>query len=157
MSGFTSLLLPSLWKSNLKWVISYSVNTSGICPTTSESGLKVISRIDENGNGDNLNCEIIREKAYEDYKRFSGVSKITMQKFSKQLKGFCFTCDYIDCLNPEELHTSGGRILRRIEDPITHKKVQKEMIYLRTKQEADCLKNPHHPLRHNAPPAFLKK
>ncbi len=98
--------------------------------------------IDKNGNGDNLNCEIIREKAYEDYKRFSGVSKITMQKFSKQLKGFCFTCDYIDCLNPEELHTSGGRILRRIEDPITHKKVQKEMIYLRTKQEADRLKNP---------------
>lgn len=101
--------------------------------------------IDENGNGDNLNCEIIREKAYEDYKRFSGVSKITMQKFSKQLKGFCFTCDYIDCLNPEELHTSGGRILRRIEDPITHKKVQKEMIYLRTKQEADRLKNPPPP------------
>lgn len=101
--------------------------------------------IDENGNGDNLNCEIIREKAYEDYKRFSGVSKITMQKFSKQLKGFCFTCEYIDCLNPEELHTSGGRILRRIEDPITHKKVQKEMIYLRTKQEADRLKNPPPP------------
>lgn len=101
--------------------------------------------IDENGNGDNLNTEIIREKAYEDYKRFSGVSKITMQKFSKQLKGFCFTCDYIDCLNPEEFHTSGGRILRRIEDPITHKKVQKEMIYLRTKQEADRLKNPPPP------------
>lgn len=101
--------------------------------------------IDENGNGDNLNREIIREKAYEDYKRFSGVSKITMQKFSKQLKGFCFTCDYIDCLNPEELHTSGGRILRRIEDPITHQKVQKEMIYLRTKQEAERLKNPPPP------------
>ena len=101
--------------------------------------------IDENGNGDNLNTEIIREKAYEDYKRFSGVSKITMQKFSKQLKGFCFTCDYIDSLNPEELHTSGGRILRRIEDPVTHKKVQKEMIYLRTKQEAERLKNPPPP------------
>lgn len=101
--------------------------------------------IDENGNGDNLNCEIIREKAYEDYKRFSGVSKITMQRFSKQLKGFCFTCDYIDCMNPEELHTSGGRILRRIEDPISHKKVQKEMIYLRTKQEAERLKNPPPP------------
>ena len=68
-----------------------------------------------------------------------------MQKFSKQLKGFCFTCDYIDCMNPEELHTSGGRILKRIEDPITHKKVQKEMIYLRTKQEAERLKNPPPP------------
>lgn len=101
--------------------------------------------IDENGFGDNLNREIIREKALEDYKRFSGVTKITMQKFSKQLKGFCFTCDYIDCMNPEELHTSGGRILRRIEDPITRKKEQKEMIYIRTKQEADRLKNPPPP------------
>lgn len=93
----------------------------------------------------NLDREIIREKAYEDYKRFSGVSKITMQKFSKQLKGFCFTCDYIDCLNPEELHTSNGRILRRIEDPLTHQKVQKEMIYVRSMQEADRLKNPPPP------------
>ncbi|MGM9817189.1 MAG: hypothetical protein ACI304_09085 [Lepagella sp.] len=98
--------------------------------------------IDENGYGDNVNKELMREKVYEDYKKFSGVTKITMQKFSKQLKGFCFTCDYIDSLNPEELHTSGGRILRRIEDPVTHKKVQKEMIYLRTKQEAERLKNP---------------
>ena len=93
----------------------------------------------------NLDREIVREKAYEDYKRFSGVSKITMQKFSKQLKGFCFTCDYIDCLNPEELHTSNGRILRRIEDPLTHQKVQKEMIYVRSMQEADRLKNPPPP------------
>lgn len=101
--------------------------------------------IDEMGYGDNVNREIIREKAYEDYKRFSGVTKITMQKFSKQLRGFCYTCDYIDCLNPEELHTSGGRILRRIEDPLTKKKVQKEMIYLRTRQEAERIKNPPPP------------
>ena len=87
--------------------------------------------------GDNLDVEIVREKAFEDYKRFSGVTKITMQKFSKSLKGFCYTCEYIDCLNPEELHTSGGRILRRIEDPITHQKVQKEMIYIRSKKEAE--------------------
>lgn len=110
--------------------------------------------IDENGEGDNLNCEIIREKAYEDYKRFSGVNKITMQKFSKQLRGFCFTCDYIDCLNPEELHTSGGRILRRIEDPVSHKKVQKEMIYLRTVKEAEKLKNPPPPAPEPPKPLF---
>ncbi len=101
--------------------------------------------VDENGCGDNLNREIVREDAFEAYKRFSGVSKITMQKFTKSLKGFCFTCDYIDCLNPEELHNSGSRIMRRIEDPITHNKVQKEMIYLRTKKEADRLKNPPPP------------
>lgn len=101
--------------------------------------------IDEQGNGDNVNREIVREKVYEDYKRFSGVQKITMQKFTKSLRGFCYTCDYIDSLNPEDLHTSGGRILRRIEDPLTHVKVQKEMIYLRTKHEAERLKNPPPP------------
>ena len=101
--------------------------------------------VDENGCGDNLNREIVREDAFEAYKRFSGVSKITMQKFTKSLKGFCFTCDYIDCLNPEELHNSGSRIMRRIEDPVTHQKVQKEMIYLRTKKEAERLKNPPPP------------
>lgn len=93
-------------------------------------------------DGDNLDCDIIREKALEDYKRFSGVSKITMQRFSKSLRGFCFTCDYIDSLNPEDLQNSGSRIMKRIEDPITHKKVQKEMIHLRTKKEAERLKNP---------------
>ena len=35
--------------------------------------------------------------------------------------------------------------MRRIEDPITHKKIQKEMIYLRTKKEAERLKNPPPP------------
>lgn len=100
--------------------------------------------IDENGRGDNLNRELVRERVFEDYKRYSGVMKITMQKFTKQLKGFCYTCDYIEELNPEDLHTSGDRILRRIEDP-TGMKVQKEMIYIRTKQEAARLKNPPPP------------
>lgn len=102
--------------------------------------------VDENGCGDNLNREIVREDAFEAYKRFSGVSKITMQRFTKSLKGFCYTCDYIDSLNPEDLkRNSGTRIMRRIEDPITHKKIQKEMIYLRTKKEAERLKNPPPP------------
>ena len=96
-------------------------------------------------DGDNLDVEIVREKAFDDYKKFSNVNKITMQKFSRSLRGFCYTCEYIDCMNPEELHTSGGRILRRIEDPITHQKVQKEMIYLRSKKEAERLKNPPPP------------
>lgn len=100
---------------------------------------------DEDGRGENLNKEIIREKAFEDYKRFSGVTKITMQKFTKSLQGFCYTCGYIDSLNPKELHTSGGRILRRIDIPDLGIKMQKEMIYLRTVKEAERLKNPPPP------------
>lgn len=84
-------------------------------------------------DGDNLDCEVVRETAFNDYKRFSGVQKITMQRFSKSLRGFCYTCDYIDCMNPDELCNSGSRILRRVEDSVTHQKVMKEMIYIRSK------------------------
>lgn len=98
--------------------------------------------IDEKGFGEHVNCEVVREDAFNDYKRFSGVSKITMQKFSKSLKGFCYTCDYVDCMNPKEMCNSGGRILRRVENPVTKQKEQREMIYIRTVQEAQKLKTP---------------
>jgi hypothetical protein len=91
-----------------------------------------------------LNTLIIREDALSAYKYFSGVSKITMQKFTKSLKGFCYTCDYVDCMNPEDLCNSGNRIIKRIEDPVTHAMVSKEMIYIRTKAEAEQL---HKPIR----------
>lgn len=100
---------------------------------------------DEDGRGENLNTFIVREKAYEDYKRFSGVTKITMQTFTKSLKGFCYTCNYIDSLNPKEFHTSGGRILRRVDIPGMDMKLTKEMIYIRTVKEAERLKNPPPP------------
>lgn len=96
-------------------------------------------------DSDNIDREIVREKAFEDYKRYSGVTKITMQKFTKSLKGFCYTSDYVDSLNPKDLHTSGSRILRRIEDPFTKQKIQKEMIYIRSKKEAERIKNPPPP------------
>lgn len=101
--------------------------------------------LDEWGGGEHLNKEIVRQDAYEDYKRFSGATKTTAQKFMKMLKGFCFTCEYIDCLNPEEMHNSGSRIMKRIEDPVSHRREQKEIIYLRTKAEAERLNNPPAP------------
>lgn len=90
----------------------------------------------------NLDKEIIREWAYNDYKRFSGLNNTSMQKFTKSLKAFCFTSDYIDCLNPADLHTSGNRILRRVDIEEPGKpliKVQKEMIYVRSKRAAEKL------------------
>jgi hypothetical protein len=92
---------------------------------------------DANGRGEHLDREIIREDAFEDYKRTSGAIKTTMQKFTKQLKGFCYTCDYIDCMDPEELCNSGSRIIKRRENPVTHKMEVKQMIYIRTKAEAE--------------------
>lgn len=98
--------------------------------------------VDENGNGDHLNTEIVREDAFNAFKSFSGNHKWSMQRFTKALKGFCYTCEYVAELNPQDLCNSGQRIMRRIEDPVTHKKVQKEMIYLRTVAESDRIKNP---------------
>lgn len=94
--------------------------------------------------GDHLDCAIIRQDAYEDYKRFSGAGKTTMQGFTKALKGFCFTCEYIEELNPGDQCNSGGgtRILKRITDPVTGKTKSTDMIYLRTVTEARRMEQP---------------
>lgn len=103
--------------------------------------------IDNTSTGEHLDKELVREDVYKDFIRFAGgvAGKTTMQRFTKQLKGFVYTCEYIDCLNPADLCNSGSRIMRRIEDSFTQRKVQKEMIYLRTKKEAERLKNPPPP------------
>lgn len=94
--------------------------------------------------GDHLDCAIVRQEAYEDYKRFSGAGKTTMQGFTKALKGYCYTYDYIDELNPEDQCNSGGgtRILKRISDPLTGKTKSTDMIYLRTATEARKMEQP---------------
>lgn len=91
--------------------------------------------------GDNLDRLIVKEKAFNDYKSYSGVNKITMQKFKTSLIGFCFTCDWVSGFNPEPLLNSSGRILKRVEDPASHEKVQKEMIYIRS-AKAEANKEP---------------
>lgn len=98
--------------------------------------------VDANGNGEHVNRDVVRLDAYEDYKRSSGAIKTTAQKFMKMLRGFVFTSEDIEELNPEEMHNSGSRILRDIEDPVTHVKKKMEVIYLRTKSEAARLRNP---------------
>lgn len=103
--------------------------------------------------GDHLDRAIIRQDAYEDYKRFSGAGKTTMQGFTKALKGFCFTCGYIDELNPADQCNSGGgtRILKRIADPFTGKMKSTDMIYLRTVAEARKLEQPAPPVQEKLP------
>ncbi len=92
--------------------------------------------------GGNTDREVVREEAFAAYKSYSGVQKITMQKFTKSLRAFVYTCDYLDELNPADVCNSGPRILRRVENPFTHTRETKEMIYLRSKAEAERLRNP---------------
>ncbi|MDE6697651.1 MAG: hypothetical protein K2K25_12295 [Muribaculaceae bacterium] len=81
--------------------------------------------------GDNLDRLIVKEEAFNAYKSFSGVSKITMQRFKKSLIGFCYTCDWIASFNPEDLLNSSGRILKRVKSS-SGAMEQKEMVYLRS-------------------------
>ena len=91
-----------------------------------------------------LDTFIIRTEAFEDYKKTSGVKSTPMASFTKALKGFCYTCPYIDELNPREYHNSGTRILKRVD--WDGDKKQMEMIYIRTKEETpadDSTDYPH--------------
>lgn len=93
-------------------------------------------------DGEHLDCLVVRQDAYEDYKRFSGAGKTTMQGFTRALKGFCYTCEYIDELNPEDQWNSGTRIIKRITDPTTGKTKSTDMIYLRTVKAARAMAQP---------------
>lgn len=86
--------------------------------------------------GDNLDRLIVKEDAFNAYKAYSGVSKITMQKFKKSLTGFCYTCEWVAEFNPEPLQNSIGRILKRIKGA-NGALEQKEMIYLRSRKAAE--------------------
>ena len=65
-------------------------------------------------DSDHLDSFIVREKAFADYKSFSGVNKITMQRFTKALKGFVALCPYIDELNRRTFATPRGVSYARI-------------------------------------------
>lgn len=91
---------------------------------------------------DHLDTLVVREEAFNAYVEFSRAYKTTMQRFSTQLTGFCYTCDWIAELNPKEFHNSGTRIMKRVEvDPVTHKKELKQMIFVRSRKAADALAN----------------
>lgn len=99
---------------------------------------------------EHLDRAIIRRDAFEDYKRFSGAQRTTMQGFTRALKGFCYTTDYIDDLNPTDQCNSGNgtRILKRITDPVTNTTKSTDMIYLRTASEARRLERMERPEPH---------
>ena len=89
--------------------------------------------VDENGQGENLNKKLVKGEIFEAYKRHSGQYKVTMPKFTKSLKSFCYTCDYIDCYNPPELASKDGRIMQKLKDDLGNAKTT-EMVYIRTKK-----------------------
>lgn len=89
------------------------------------------------GGGEHLDCIVFREDAMDDCLRYTRNARMTPQRFMKQLVGFCYTCDWIDELNPAEMRNNGSRITRRRENPISHKLETKEVFYIRSKAEAE--------------------
>lgn len=90
----------------------------------------------DSGGGEHLDCEVFREDAMNDCIRVTNNGRMTPQSFKKQLESFCYTCEWIAEINPEEMCNSGKRIVRRRENPVTHKSETKEVIYIRSRAEA---------------------
>ena len=90
------------------------------------------------GSG-NLDKLIPRARALEDFKSQTGQYKTTSQSFSRRLKAFAEQCDYIDSLNPSDLQNSGGRIVRKHRELPTEEEKAVDMIYMRSKREAEQL------------------
>lgn len=80
---------------------------------------------------ENIDKDIDKKTAFEAYKTFSGVGKITMQGFTKKLKAFCALAPHIEALNPEVRCNNSGRIIRTIDGRST------EMIYLESRKEPE--------------------
>lgn len=94
---------------------------------------------------DKLDELVIREEAFEAYKRFSGLNKCSMQKFTKALKGFANLCPYIAELNPEFLLNGSGRIVKKVEgksvDMIYLMSVKGKEMMLKQREESPETKN----------------
>lgn len=78
-----------------------------------------------------LDTYLARDDVFNEYQRFSNVSRITMQAFTKRLKAFCKLSPWVDCLNPPELCNAGGRIQRAVQITPELRKT-KDMIYIRS-------------------------
>lgn len=77
-------------------------------------------------DGDNLNTKIVKQDAFDSFKRHTGISNWSMQRFTKALKGFVRLCPYVKDLNPSYLLNGSGRLMSKIEGET------KEQIYLST-------------------------
>ena len=88
---------------------------------------------------ENLDKDIDRRTAFEAYKTFSGVAKITMQGFTHKLKAFCAVASHVAALNPASRCNSSGRIIRNIDGHST------EMIHLESRKAPEPPSEPEPP------------
>ena len=66
--------------------------------------------------GNNVNTQIVREEALDDFTKATKTQKWTTNKFTKALKAFCVYNNYV--FNPKALQNSQGRIVRKDKDNV---------------------------------------
>ncbi len=76
--------------------------------------------------GEHLDTLLVRSVVMEDFRRFANLPKCTMQRFTKDLKGFAALCPYVDMINPPEMLNTSGRLMRKVDGET------QEMIFVRT-------------------------
>lgn len=86
----------------------------------------------EGGTLVNLDADVSKETAFEDFQKTTKLMKWTPTKFKKALKAFCQWNGWV--LNPKEMHNNGARIIKNIGG-----KTQ-EVIYIDTNLENDISK-----------------
>jgi hypothetical protein len=72
-----------------------------------------------------LDYELVRDEVQDECLKKNNLGRWTPQRFMKALKAWCQFHGYV--LNPMALHTTEGRIIRRIEN------ISREMLYVDTK------------------------
>jgi len=87
-----------------------------------------------------LDTFVVRRLAFENFKAFAAEPKLSGQKFMQRLQGFVMHCDYLAELNPVDILDGEKRIMRRPDVQIPGVTGSMEMIYLRTKKEAERLR-----------------
>lgn len=82
---------------------------------------------------ENLDKALVREKVYEDFILATKVRKEfwKMNRFTKALKSFCDLCEYIKCLNPDEVVNSSGRFQQKVDGQT------KDMVYIQSKKNGE--------------------
>lgn len=86
----------------------------------------------EEGDFKYLDKYFSKEIAFEEFIKSTKQGKWSSNKFKKAMKAFCQLNDYI--LNPKDLHTSGSRILEKIDG-----KTQ-EVFFIRTIEKPNVAK-----------------
>lgn len=91
----------------------------------------------------NLDTEIVRREALDNYCIYAHINRITTQAFTKKLKAYCAAAEHIACYNPPSRCNNQGRIVRYINN------VQEDMIFI------ESVKQPVEPQKPDPQLSFL--